>query len=332
LAQIVNVEVSHPALVAPLAAGLESGTPYMAYEYVEGESLDVALRREIRPSQTLQWIELLAGAVDAAHARGLEHGALHLRDILVSSEGVCATGFGIARALEHVQLDIPVRRPYTAQEMTAGRRWGPPADRFAVAVVAYELLTGTRPAGDSDEAIADLHELCPGVADPAGLQQAFRNALADDPGIRSASATAFAKAVAGAVGEEAVAGVPSMGRELPAGEPDLFDDILDAPDAGAGETGPTDDESAFGGLESPDPAEDPFVGSGEGPSHPVQIVLPEDAAPEPTLAEEATDAAATPVDETETSDSDADAETDDSADEPADDAEDSEEEAEASGG
>ena len=111
----------------------------MAYEYVEAESLDVVLRREARPVEGLAWILALADAVDAAHALGLVHGALHLRDVLVTSEGVCATGFGIASALEHVRLGFPVRRPYTAPEVTAGRRWGPPADRFAVAVLAYEF-------------------------------------------------------------------------------------------------------------------------------------------------------------------------------------------------
>ena len=214
LADIVNVEVSHPAIVAPLAAGLEAGTPFMAYEYIEAESLDVALRREARPAAALEWIAALAGAVDAAHARGLVHGALHLRDVLVSADGVCATGFGIGSALELVRLGIPVRRPYAAPEVAAGRRWGPPADRFAVAVLAYELLTGTRPAGNGDQVLGDLRELCPAAADPAGLQQAFRNVLADEPAIRSASATAFVTAVARAIGDEtpaspaAVAGGP----------------------------------------------------------------------------------------------------------------------------
>ena len=235
LADVVNVEVSHPAILAPLAAGLESGTPFVAYEYVAGESLDVALRREARPPQAMEWILALAGAVDAAHARGLVHGALHLRDVLVSAEGVCATGFGIASALEHVRLGIPVRRPYTAPEVAAGRHWGPPADRFAVAMLAYELLTGTRPSGSSDQAIADLRELRPDVADPAGLQQAFRNALADEPAIRSASATAFVTALVRAVGDGAPEGSPAgRDEEAVAGPvPGILDETPDAAPARA---------------------------------------------------------------------------------------------------
>ena len=265
--------------MAPLAAGLEAGAPYLAYEHVDGESLDVALRREPRPPEALRWIALLAGAVDAAHARGLEHGGLHLRDVLVSSDGVCATGFGIARALEHVQLGVPVRRPYTAREMTAGRRWGPPADRFAVAVLAYELLTGARPAGDPDEAVADLRELCPDAADPAGLQQAFRNALADDPAIRSASAAVFASAIERAVGGESPEARPTPRRREPAaGGAGLAGDVPDGPDAaGGGDAGPADGETAFGarGLDGP---------AGRGPAgagaEPPRIVPPAAAVPE----------------------------------------------------
>ena len=276
LAHIVNAEPSHPAIVAPLAAGLESGTPFMAYEYVEAESLDVVLRREARPADGLAWIGALADAVDAAHALGLVHGALHLRDVLVSSEGLCVTGFGIASALEHVQLQFPVRRPYTAPEVTAGRRWGPPADRFAVAVLAYELLTGTRPSAAGDEAIAGLVDLRPDVADPAGFQQAFRNALAEDPGIRSASATGFVAALERAIGDEAYASRPAAAPAetgaVTAGS--VQESSADRPDAQFGSDG-RGDEPSFGLPHEPAAAPGRGAGAaGRVSKPPVQIALP----------------------------------------------------------
>ena len=271
------MEVTHPAIVAPLAAGLESGTPFMAYEYVAAESLDVVLRREARPAEGLEWIAALADAVDAAHALGLVHGALHLRDVLVSSEGVCATGFGISSALEHVQLGFPVRRPYTAPEVTSGGRWGAPADRFALAVLAYELLTGTRPSASGDEAIADLVELRPDVADPAGLQQAFRNALAEDPGIRSASAAGFVAALARAIGDQADES-PSL--EAPAAV-DAFAAGLDE-ESEPERQGARFRERGQGGepASASPPESDVAVGSQGGaarsvPTPPVQVALPD---------------------------------------------------------
>ena len=281
LAHIVNVEVSHPAIVAPLAAGLESGTPFMAYEYVAGESLDVVLRRDARPAAALEWLALLAGAVDAAHARGLEHGALHLRDVLVSADGVCATGFGIARALEHVQLGSPVRRPYAAPELMAGRRWGPPADRFAVAALAYELLTGVRPSGNGDGVVADLPDLRPDAADPAGLQQAFRNALADEPSIRSASATAFVTAVARAIGDEASDGspVPRGGDPMVDGAPDSLQETVAAPrGAGLLDMSLEPGELPFAAPPSEAPAGRVRAGSGDTPGDPAHVSRPDPAA------------------------------------------------------
>ncbi len=278
LAHVVNVEVSHPAIVAPLAAGLESGTPFLAYEYVAAESLDVALRREARPSGALEWIAALAGAVDAAHARGLVHGALHLRDVLVSPHGVCATGFGIASALEHVGLAVPVRRPYTAPEVTAGRRWGPEADRYALAVLAYELLTGTRMSGTGEAALADLRGLRPDAADVAGLQQAFRNALAEDPDIRSASAAGFVTALARGIGGDALEFRPAAAPEVGAGDvaTGFLDAAMDKQHGGRfGDVGYEGDEAAF---------DAPLAPGGAGESRrdsapPVRIVLPDTAAP-----------------------------------------------------
>ena len=213
LRRIVEVGLDHPAIVAPMNAGLEDGVPFMAQEYVTAESLDVAMRHyaPAQPERMLTFVRQLAAAVDAAHVRGVVHGAMHLRDVFVTPDDARATGFGVASALEHVGLRVPVRRPYTAPEMITGRRWGPEADRFAVATIAYELLTGKRATGPGDEVLARLVEVeTADVADPAGLQQAFRNALADDPALRPASAVGFVAALGDAVGVDADETTPAM--------------------------------------------------------------------------------------------------------------------------
>ena len=203
LKRIVEVGFSHSAIVAPLDAGLEEGIPFLATEYVTAESLDVALHH-VAPAPAGELVSLvgpLAAAVDAAHARGVMHGGLHCRDIFVAPDITRVNGFGVASALEHVGLKLPVRRPYTAPEIVTGRSWGPEADRFAVATIAYELLTGKRLAGSGDEVLARLVTTeSVNVPDPSGLQQAFRNALADDPAIRPASAAGFVMALGDAVG------------------------------------------------------------------------------------------------------------------------------------
>ena len=238
LAHVAGVGLSHPAVVAALDVGIQSGIPYLVSDYAPGESLDVVLRRDTAasPARALTIARGLAAAVDAAHARGVVHGALHLRDVLVAGDAVRVTGFGVASALEHAGLRAPVRRPYAAPELVAGRRWGPEADRFAVAAIAYELLTGTRAAGTGDELLVRLRDLeAAGVADRAGLQQAFRNGLAADPEIRPAAAAGFVAAFGAALG--AAAGDPGV------------------PDGGQAPDAPRDDARSATRLE-PDPPRD----------------------------------------------------------------------------
>lgn len=139
----------HPSVVEPIAAGVEGTVAYRAEEYVAAESLDVALRHyaPAAMSRVLPFITQLAGAIDFARTSGVGHGALHPRDIFVTPEEARATGFGVVEALERVGLRAPVRRPYSAPERVAGAPWSTPADVFSLAAIAYELLTGRRPAG-----------------------------------------------------------------------------------------------------------------------------------------------------------------------------------------
>jgi len=221
LKQIVDVGFSHPTIVTPLDAGLEEGIPFLATEYVTAESLDVAVHHvePVPVDQMLILVGQLAAAVDAAHARGVMHGGLHARDVFVAPEITRVNGFGVASALEHVGLKVPVRRPFSAPEIIAGRSWGPEADRFSVATIAYELMTGKRLAGTGDEVLARLVAVdSVNVVDPPGLQQAFRNALADDPAIRPSSAAGFVMALGEAVGfssDEMALAIAGRGQEVP---------------------------------------------------------------------------------------------------------------------
>ena len=200
---LVAAGAFHPAAVPATAVGVDDGVLYLAQEYVAGESLD-AVMRDYAPAaleRALPLIDRLAGAIDAAHALGVRHGGLHLRDIIVTPSGGRVTGFGVLAALEEVGVSGPIRRPYTAPEMIARRAWGPAADRFALGAVAYELLTGKRAAGTGAQVAARLAELDE-IEDVESLQAVFETALADGPDSRYASAARFAADL------HAAAGVP----------------------------------------------------------------------------------------------------------------------------
>ena len=77
----------------------------------------------------------------------VEHGALHPRDVLLSSEGTRIVGLGITRALERIGAAVPIRRPYTAPERVEGAAWDHRADIFSLAAVVHEMLWARRVVG-----------------------------------------------------------------------------------------------------------------------------------------------------------------------------------------
>ena len=200
LSKIVALGALHPSLVRSLGAGVTDGVPFVAYEYVAAESMDVASRQQalVPVDTTLPLILQLAGALDAAHEQGLCHGALHWRDIFATPDLMKVSGFGVLSALEGVGLRGPLRRPFAAPEQVAGSSWGGAADRFALAAVSYELLTGKR-SGGADSHSADQFAGVAGGLHSLDLTQVFAAALADDPDARPRSARLFAEQLAEAV-------------------------------------------------------------------------------------------------------------------------------------
>ena len=203
LTRLVDVGLTHQAIVMPLAAGLEGGVPYLAQEYVAARSLDVAMRHyaPVALDTALSYVSQLASAMDAAHTRGVVHGGVHLRDVFVTLDDIRVSGFGVAKALEDVGVHVPVRRPYTAPEVIAGRACSPEADRFAVAAIAYELLTGQRAAGAGKQMVVRLDEVSvEDGGDREALRDVFATALSDVPTVRYATVGEFGFALADAIG------------------------------------------------------------------------------------------------------------------------------------
>src|SRR5262245_34436771 len=96
LRELVEADLRHPNIAAPIAAGLEGSVPYLVQEYAVGDSLDVVLRERgpLSVQEAVPLVESLAAAIDHAAARGVHHGSLHLRDIVLSADAVRITGFG----------------------------------------------------------------------------------------------------------------------------------------------------------------------------------------------------------------------------------------------
>ncbi|HEX3644237.1 MAG TPA: PEGA domain-containing protein [Vicinamibacterales bacterium] len=208
--QLIAAGIEHPAVVAPLATGISGVSAFLAQDYVAADSLDLAVR-EYGPApagSALRVAAQLAGALDAAAAAQIAHGALHPRDVLLSSDDTRLTGLGVTRALEKAGVIAPVRRPYSAPERIAGGDWDRRADVFSLAALMHELMWGRRVSGLGAKAAGSLTAIA--GSDLAALQGVFARALAENRDDRFESALEFAEALRAACPGVAVAPEPAV--------------------------------------------------------------------------------------------------------------------------
>jgi len=198
-----------PNTVTIFDVGEHRGRPYIVMEYLPGGSLDDVLRGSGAqpPQQVFTWLEQAGRALDAAHARGIVHRDVKPGNLLLDREGnVHVADFGIASAggLDSLTMTGTVlgTAGYLSPEQAQGERATSASDRYALAVVAFELLTGTRPyQADSPTAEAAAHVNAPVPlvsqrADvPRELDRCFARALAKDPAHRFETSADFVAAL-----------------------------------------------------------------------------------------------------------------------------------------
>jgi eukaryotic-like serine/threonine-protein kinase len=202
--------------------------PYIVMEYLPGGSLEEVARRDggLEPSQVLTWLEQAGGALDAAHRNGIVHRDVKPANLLLNRDGdVHVADFGIARAAGLDALTKPGTvlgtAGYLSPEQARGEQATPASDRYALAVVAFELLTGSRPFARNSptaEATAHVNEPVPAISSrrpdlPPELDGVFERALAKDPRVRYATCADFVGAVRAAL--EAGAGTTRVLPPVP---------------------------------------------------------------------------------------------------------------------
>jgi hypothetical protein len=206
-----------PNTVTIFDVGEWNGRPYIVMEYAPNGSIADRLAQEGAqpPARALEWLEGAARALDAAHGHGIVHRDVKPANLLLDDENrVKVADFGIASATGMDSLTqtgtVLGTAGYLSPEQARGERAGPASDRYALAVVAYELLSGRRPferESPTAEAAAHAHDAPPpisGVAPdlPQALDRVFATALAKDPGQRYDSNGEFVAHVRAALREE----------------------------------------------------------------------------------------------------------------------------------
>jgi hypothetical protein len=193
-------------------SGFDGGGPFRDTPEAGGISLESALR-DFGPAaidDLIPRVRVLAARLDAAHASGVIHGALHPSKVIVRNDATSIIA-GSSSVL-----------PYAAPELKDNGVPTAKSDQYALAAIVYEWLFG-RPIDHPATRPVDVRTM-PGV-DRAALSKAFTRALAPKPGDRFASCTAFCDALAGSVVPE----LPLLALDV---EPSDVDPVLteSAPD------------------------------------------------------------------------------------------------------
>src|SRR5437870_6177966 len=212
-------------IVTIFDVGEHNDRPYIVMEYLSGGSLDDVLRSggPQAPEQVFTWLDQSGRALDAAHAAGVVHRDVKPANLLLDRErNVHVADFGIASAAGMDSLTMTGTvlgtAGYLSPEQAQGERATPASDRYGLGIVAYELLTGSRPfetESPTAEAAAHVNAAIPSVSSAAGLPRAldavFDRALAKDPAQRYETGAGFVAAL-----RAAFADAVGSTRELPA--------------------------------------------------------------------------------------------------------------------
>ncbi len=186
------------------------GPDYLVMEHVEGQTLATRLRQDgpLDRETALRVVHETAAALDYAHGLGVVHRDIKPANVMLTRQGaVKVMDFGLAR-IESSTLtaagEILGSAAYMAPEVIQGQPADPRSDNFALAVMAYELLTGERPFGGATVS-AIIHNVVRSQPRsprelnrklPPEYDAIFSRAFAKDPAERYSRALDFAEALA----------------------------------------------------------------------------------------------------------------------------------------
>ena len=169
----VMAAVHHPNVVGVYELGEHAGTPFIAMEYLGGGSLAPRIEASapMPPADAAALVGKIASGVAAAHDLDIVHRDLKPANVLLDDAGepkVMDFGLAKRKSVDMTRTEAVMGTPaYMAPEQAAGRAKfvGPPADVWALGVILYECLAGTRPF-ESATVEGLLHQIMSGEAVP----------------------------------------------------------------------------------------------------------------------------------------------------------------------
>lgn len=143
--------LEHPNIVTIYELGKSGDMPFIAMEYLEGESLEKVIQRRSPLSllEKIGFIVPVCRALEFAHNRGVVHRDIKPANVMITKDGkIKVVDFGIARFMNasHTQTDVLIGTiSYMSPQMIYGQRADERSDIWALGVTFYELLCYQRP-------------------------------------------------------------------------------------------------------------------------------------------------------------------------------------------
>ncbi len=202
--------LNHPHILTVYEIGEADGKPYMATEYIEGETLRQKIASHALPIKDALEIAIqVAEGLAKAHEHGIIHRDLKPENLIISRDGYAKIlDFGLAKLIERhehtliadsaektlLQVKTQAGRilgtiSYMSPEQLLGGRVDLRSDIFTFGMVIYEMATGQCPFADGnriDTMHAILHKEPPPPHTiksdlPRDLQRVLSKALAKAP-------------------------------------------------------------------------------------------------------------------------------------------------------